>query len=251
MFGLTAAFEKPTSERVTKMLEAKAVVCSYGDSQVVNGISLSVRRGEVVTLLGRNGMGKNTFIKALMGIVPLSSGIVELDGANLSCLPSHKVAQAGIGYVPEGRRIFPNLSVRENLLVAARHGTNDTVRWTFESVFELFPGLLGRLDHGGEQLSGGEQQMVAIGRALLTNPKLLILDEATEGLAPLIRDAIWQCLKRLKDTGLAILVVDKNIDHLVKLAERHYVLEKGEVIWEGNSTAIVSYRDRLERSLGI
>ncbi|MGO9629915.1 MAG: ABC transporter ATP-binding protein, partial [Xanthobacteraceae bacterium] len=199
----------------------------------------SVGEGEMVTLLGRNGMGKTTTISTIMGLMPAAGGRIAFDGRQLGGLPPYRIAQAGLGLVPEGRQIFPTLNVEENLIAtaAARFGTP---RWRLADVYALFPSLAERRRNMGNQLSGGEQQMLAIGRSLMTNPKLLILDEATEGLAPLIRNEIWASLKKLKAEGQAILLVDKHIDALLKLADRHVVIEKGHVVWSGSSAALLS-----------
>ena len=221
------------------MLEVVGLAAGYGPAQVLFDVSLYVDTGEVVTLLGRNGMGKTTTISTIMGLLPARAGLASFEGRPLTGLPSYLVAQAGIGLVPEGRQIFPSLTVEENLIAtsASRCGEN---RWTLARVYDLFPTLLERRGHMGDQLSGGEQQMLAIGRALMTNPKLLILDEATEGLAPLVRAEIWQCLARLKRKGQAILIVDKHLRALVKLADRHVILEKGHVVWCGTSAALIA-----------
>jgi branched-chain amino acid transport system ATP-binding protein len=220
------------------MLTVDRIAASYGPAQVLFDISFEVRAGEVVTLLGRNGMGKTTTIKTLMGLLPVRGGDVTFDGKRLNALPSYRVAQRGLGLVPEGRHIFPTLSVEENLVATAarRHGE----AWTLARVYEFFPRLAERRANMGNQLSGGEQQMLAIGRALMTNPKLLILDEATEGLAPLIRAEIWACLDRLKREGQAILLVDKHLDALTKIADLHVVIEKGHVVWSGSSAALAA-----------
>jgi branched-chain amino acid transport system ATP-binding protein len=219
------------------MLTVEKLAAAYGPAQVLFDVGFTVDAGEVVTLIGRNGMGKTTTIHTLMGLLPALGGAATFEGKNLVGLPSYRIAQAGLGLVPEGRQVFPTLSVEENLIAtsAARFGT---ARWTLESVFAFFPSLSARRSNMGNQLSGGEQQMLAIGRALMTNPKLLILDEATEGLAPLIRAEIWACLARLKQEGQAILVVDKHLDALTKLADRHVVIEKGHVVWTGTSAAL-------------
>jgi branched-chain amino acid transport system ATP-binding protein len=219
------------------MLTVEKLAAAYGPAQVLFDVGFSVGAGEVVTLIGRNGMGKTTTIHTLMGLLPALGGAATFEGKNLVGLPSYRIAQAGLGLVPEGRQVFPTLSVEENLIAtsAARFGT---ARWTLESVFAFFPSLSARRSNMGNQLSGGEQQMLAIGRALMTNPKLLILDEATEGLAPLIRAEIWACLARLKQEGQAILVVDKHLDALTKLADRHVVIEKGHVVWTGSSSEL-------------
>ncbi len=219
------------------MLHVENLAAAYGPAQVLFDISFAVNDGEVVTLIGRNGMGKTTTIFALMGLVPPLSGHARFDGTSLIGLPPYRIAQAGIGLVPEGRQIFPTLSVEENLIAtnAARFGK---AQWTLQRVYQFFPSLAARKTNMGNQLSGGEQQMLAIGRALMTNPKLLILDEATEGLAPKIRTEIWNCLSLLKKEGQAILVVDKHLNALMKIADRHVVVEKGRVMWTGTSAEL-------------
>ena len=221
------------------MLTLEHLAAGYGPAQVLFGISFAVGTGEVVTLLGRNGMGKTTTIRALMGLVRVLGGAATFDGRPLIGRPPFAIAQAGLGLVPEGRQIFPTLTVEENLVAtaAARFGAP---RWTLERVYAFFPKLAERRRNAGGQLSGGEQQMLAIGRALMTNPKLLILDEATEGLAPLIRTEIWACLARLKAEGQAILLVDKHLDALTRIADRHVVLEKGHAVWTGTSAALTA-----------
>jgi branched-chain amino acid transport system ATP-binding protein len=233
------------------MLEVKGLETCYGPSQVLFGMEFTVGDGEVVTLLGRNGMGKTTTIKSVMGMIPTRAGEVSFRGRAIRGWPSYRVARAGLGLVPEGRRIFPNLSVRENLVATEANRTGLDNPWTFDKVIDLFPRLGERLDNWGNQLSGGEQQMLAIGRALLTNPLLLILDEATEGLAPLIRLEIWRCLERVKAMGQAILVIDKNLDHLLRIADRHYVVEKGQVVWSGSSAAFAADETIRERYMGV
>jgi branched-chain amino acid transport system ATP-binding protein len=221
------------------MLSVYSLASGYGPAQVLFDVSLQVKSGEVVTLLGRNGMGKTTTIRTIMGLVRAISGRMIFDGQRLNDLPPYRIAQAGIGLVPEGRQIFATLTVEENLVAtaAARFGAP---QWTLARVYDLFPVLSERRRNMGHELSGGEQQMLAIGRALMTNPKLLILDEATEGLAPLIRGEIWACLARLKQEGQSILLVDKHIDALMRLADRHVVIEKGAVVWTGDSHDLVS-----------
>lgn len=223
------------------MLEVSNLGCAYGQSKVLHDISLKIGEGEVVTLMGRNGMGKSTTIWSIMGLKDKLHGGVIFGGQDISGLPAHRVAELGIGLVPEGRRIFPNLTVEENLIATRKPGL-----WTLARVYDLFPRLQDRARNMGNELSGGEQQMLAIARALMRNPRLLILDEATEGLAPLVRNEIWGSLELLRSEGQAILVVDKHIDRLSALANRHYVVEKGHVVWEGNSTALVAERDRVE-----
>ena len=238
-------------DHAARMLEIDNIETCYGNSQVLFGVSLSIDRGRVVTLLGRNGMGKTTTVNSLMGIVPIRSGTVRFQGAEISGLPMHRIAQAGIGLVPEGRQIFPNLTTRENLVATAGNRMNRPEPWTLESVLEFFPVLKNRLSNLGSQLSGGEQQMLAIGRALMLNPRLLVLDEATEGLAPLIRREIWIRLRQLKERGQAILVIDKNLDALMELADRHYVIEKGRIVWQGDSEQLAADGEVKSRYLGV
>jgi branched-chain amino acid transport system ATP-binding protein len=233
------------------LLEIAAIQTFYGASQVLFGVTLSVREGQVVTLLGRNGMGKTTTVKSIMGVARYKSGRVSFAGHDLTGRRSYEIARAGIGYVPEGRHVFPNLTVRENILATERHRPEEIDPWTYEKVLALFPALRERAGYPGNALSGGEQQMVAISRALMTNPKLLILDEATEGLAPLIRREIWRCLEKLGASGLAILVIDKNVEHLLRIADHHYILEKGEVVWHGNSASLRNEKRLLEQHLGL
>jgi branched-chain amino acid transport system ATP-binding protein len=228
------------------MLEIRDLETAYGRSQVLFGINLEVPASHVVTLIGRNGMGKTTTVKSIMGITAPRRGEVRFHGQELRGRPSFRIAQAGIGLVPEGRQIFPNLTVRENLVATARGN-----RWTLDRVFALFPQLGERQGNYGNQLSGGEQQMLAIGRALMTNPKLLILDEATEGLAPLIRVEIYRSIERLKAEGLSILVIDKDVKALCRVADRHYVLEKGRVVWSGSSGELAANTELQHRYLGV
>ena len=233
------------------MLTLQGLEAAYGLSQVLFGISLSVDRGQMVTLLGRNGMGKTTTVRAVMGLLPLRCGQVHFDGRPLHGLAPHRVAQAGLGLVPEGRQVFPNLTVFENLVATAANRGSVPDPWTVERVFALFPQLAARARAMGGVLSGGEQQMLAIGRALMTNPRLLILDEATEGLAPLIRVEIWTCLESLKASGLAILLIDKHVEALTRLADQHYVLERGRVVWSGTSAELRTREDIRHRYLGV
>ena len=216
------------------MLTVENLDAGYGEAQILFGVDLSVGAGEVVTLLGRNGMGKTTTIRSIMGLIRPKAGRVSFGGVDLSGSAPFRLAQAGIGLVPEGRQIFPTLSVEENLIATAASRFGQP-RWTLERVYAFLPRLKERRANRGNQLSGGEQQMLAIGRALMTNPKLVILDEATEGLAPIIRQEIWACLSALKAEGESILVIDKNVDALAKIADRHIVLEKGRVVWRGSS----------------
>ena len=228
------------------MLELRNVETAYGPSQVLFGVTLDIAASQVVSLLGRNGMGKTTTVKSIMGLCTPKAGEIRFDGKPVRGLPSYRIAKAGIGLVPEGRQVFPNLTVRENLVATATHGA-----WTLSRVFDLFPQLKERQSNYGNQLSGGEQQMLAIGRALMTNPRLLILDEATEGLAPLIRQEIYRSIERLKAEGLSILVIDKDIRALSKVADRHYVLEKGRVVWAGSSAELTGNRELQHRYLGV
>ena len=233
------------------MLEINGLETAYGQSQVLFGMELKVGKGEVVTLLGRNGMGKTTTLHSVMGLVPSRSGNIRFQGQELRELPSYQIAKTGLSLVPEGRQIFPNLTVLENLVATASNRSQSENPWNLDRVFDLFPRLPNRIHHMGNQLSGGEQQMLAIGRALMTNPKLLILDEATEGLAPLIRNEIWNCVSNLKSAGQSILLVDKNIDALTRIADRHYIIEKGKVVWDGTSSELQGDQDLQHRFLGI
>ncbi|HKX37998.1 MAG TPA: ABC transporter ATP-binding protein [Burkholderiales bacterium] len=233
------------------MLQVERLETAYGPSQVLFGVSLEIGEGEVVTLLGRNGMGKTTTVLSIMGVVRPRAGEVRFSGQALAGQPSYRVAKAGLGLVPEGRQVFPNLTVRENLVATAANRSGRAAGWTLERVFGLFPNLRERQRHFGNQLSGGEQQMLAIGRALMTNPKLLILDEATEGLAPLVRAEIHRSIAQLKSEGLSILVIDKDVRALTRVADRHYVLEKGRVVWQGSSAELDEDRDMQHRYLGV
>jgi len=227
------------------MLEVANLETAYGRSQVLFGVSFQVLSSQVVSLLGRNGMGKTTTVRSIMGIVS-SSGKILFQGRELQRLPSYRVAKSGIGLVPEGRQIFPNLTVRENLVATAAKGP-----WTLKRVYDLFGQLKERESNYGNQLSGGEQQMLAIGRALMTNPKLLILDEATEGLAPLVRAEIYRSIEKLKAEGLSILIIDKDVRALSRVADRHYILEKGRVVWSGNSAGLLANQEIQHRYLGV
>ncbi|HLI12624.1 MAG TPA: ABC transporter ATP-binding protein [Alphaproteobacteria bacterium] len=233
------------------MLKVSRLAASYGESQVLFGIDFAIEAGEVVTLLGRNGMGKTTTVLSVMGIVPPRAGEVHFEGRPIHGLPAYRVAQRGLGLVPEGRQIFPNLTVRENLVATAANRLGSPRPWRLGTVLELFPALASRLDSPGVLLSGGEQQMLAIGRALMTNPRLLILDEATEGLAPLVRAEIWKVLTRLKQVGQSILVIDKNVEMLARIADRHYILEKGRIVWSGDSAALRNAVELQHRYLGV
>ena len=233
------------------MLRVAGLEGFYGASQALFGMDFAIDAGEVVTLMGRNGMGKTTTVHAIMGVLAQRRGVVEFEGRRVDHLPSFRIARLGLGLVPEGRQIFPNLSVRENLLAAAANRGGRANPWTIERTFEFFPRLAERQRNMGNQLSGGEQQMLAVGRALMTNPKLLILDEATEGLAPLIRQEIWSCLDKLKREGQAILVIDKSVGALIGLADRHHIVEKGRVVWSGTSDALARDSDLQHRYLGV
>jgi branched-chain amino acid transport system ATP-binding protein len=233
------------------MLEVTSLATAYGASQVLFELSFEVGAGEVVTLLGRNGMGKTTCVNTIMGIVPALAGAVHFEGQALTGMASHRIARSGLGLVPEGRQIFPNLSVHENLVATAANRHGATEPWTVSGIYALFPSLAARRGNMGNQLSGGEQQMLAIGRALMTNPKLLILDEATEGLAPLVRKEIWRVLEMLKQRDQAILVIDKNVDALTRIADRHYIIEKGTVVWQGESNALRADEAAQHRYLGV
>jgi branched-chain amino acid transport system ATP-binding protein len=229
------------------MLEVRDLETAYGRSQVLFGVNLRIEKGEVVSLLGRNGMGKTTTVRSIMGIARPKAGTISFENRALNNLPSYRIAQAGLGLVPEGRQVFPNLTVRENLVATARGDKP----WSLERVYKLFPHLEARKGNYGNQLSGGEQQMLAIARALMTNPRLLILDEATEGLAPLIRSEIYRSIEQLKAEGLSILVIDKDVKTLTKVADRHYVLEKGRVVWSGTSAELAADKSMQHRYLGV
>jgi len=233
------------------MLKVRDLETSYGPSQVLFGVDLDVGEGEVATLLGRNGMGKTTTINSIMGIVRPAAGSITFAGREVARLASFRTAQLGIGLVPEGRQVFPNLSVEENLVATAANRSGSAAPWTRERVYTLFPELAARRSSMGNLLSGGEQQMLAIGRALMTNPRLVILDEATEGLAPLIRQKIWSALAAIRSEGLAILVVDKNVSDLVRLADRHHIIEKGRIVWTGRSDDIRDDAALQQRYLGV
>jgi branched-chain amino acid transport system ATP-binding protein len=237
------------------MLELDGINAFYGQSQALFGMSLRVEAGEVVSLMGRNGMGKTTTIRTIMGLIRPQGGNVVFQGRDLGGMAPYKIAQLGLGLVPEGRQIFPNLTVRENLVATARaadtRGDSAPEPWTLARVNSLFPSLAERQGSMGNQLSGGEQQMLAVGRALMTNPKLLLLDEATEGLAPLIRAEIWSCLTDLKAAGQAILVIDKNVEALTEICDRHFIVEKGHLVWSGNSADLRANPDIQHQYLGV
>lgn len=234
------------------ILKLENVETYYGASQVLFGVNLAIAPGEVVTLMGRNGMGKTTTVRSIMGLTPSARGSIVFDGIDVSSRPPHKIARLGIGLVPEGRQIFPNLTVSENLVATSANNAGASDPWTIDRVVDLFPRLGERMKKYGRTLSGGEQQMLAIGRALMTNPKLMILDEATEGLAPLVRDEIWSCLEHnLKKAGQAILVIDKHPEAMARIADRHYVMEKGMIAWSGTSVELLADEDMQHRFLGV
>ena len=233
------------------MLIVDEIETFYGTSQALFGVSFEIRAGEVVTMLGRNGMGKSTSVRSVMGLTQIRSGSITFEGRPIHRKPSYAIARLGMGLVPEGRQIFPNLTVYENMVATAANRLNKPDPFTLESVLEIFPRLKERLKHYGNQLSGGEQQMLAVVRALMTNPKLLILDEATEGLAPLVRNEIWHALQMLKDGGQSILVIDKNLEALMKIADRHYIMEKGKVVWSGPTYDLARNDGLKSRYLGV
>ncbi|RLJ37991.1 ABC transporter ATP-binding protein [Acidovorax sp. 106] len=236
---------------MSALLEVQALETAYGPSQVLFGVAFSIHQGEVATLLGRNGMGKTTTVRSLLGLTPARAGSVRFRGERIDALAPDRIARMGLAVVPEGRQIFPNLSVKENLLAfAARRNATETP-WTLDRVVALFPRLQERFSNMGNQLSGGEQQMLAIGRALMTNPHLLILDEATEGLAPLIREEIWRCLDQLRAQGQTILVIDKYVRRLLQLADRHTIIERGKVVWQGDSPALAADPSLWHRYIGV
>ena len=233
------------------MLEVEGLESGYGLKKVLFGVSVGVAEGQVVTLMGRNGMGKTTTVHSIFGFVPARSGAVRFRGRDITRMAPHRIARLGLGLVPEGRQIFPNLSVHENLVATAANRRHVAMPWTTERIYDLFPALRERRRNMGNQLSGGEQQMLAIGRALMTNPVLLVLDEATEGLAPLIREEIWRCLNRLRGDAMSILLIDKNVDALAAFADRHYIIEKGRIVWQGDSASLRGDAALLSRYLGI
>ena len=233
------------------LLQIENLQAAYGSSQVLFGVNLEVYSGTVVSLLGRNGMGKTTTIRSLLGITQASAGKVRFSGQEVQQWPAYRISRLGIGLVPEGRQIFPLLTVRENLLATAANRHNLNSAWDLKKVYDLFPILQDRRDQLGNSLSGGEQQMLAIGRALMTNPKLLILDEATEGLAPLIRDEIWGVLESLKEQGQSILLIDKNLEQLMRLVDQHFLMERGRIVWEGTSKELQQNPELIRRYLGV
>ncbi len=235
----------------TALLAAREVCSGYGRGQVLFDVSLEIGEGEVVSLMGRNGMGKTTFIRTVMGVLPQRQGQIHFGQRVTRGMPVHRIAALGIGWVPEGRMVFPSLSVEENLIATASQKRAGAQPWTLDSVYELFPRLKERRRNGGNQLSGGEQQMLAIGRALMTNPRLLILDEATEGLSPKVRQEIWETLGHIKQRGQSILVVDKDVKALGRLADRHYMIEKGRIVWEGDTSSLLADEQLVRRYVGI
>jgi len=236
---------------MTAIVEGLGLETYYGASHVLHGVDFSVHTGEAVGLMGRNGMGKTTLIRTLLGQIPPRRGQVKIHGRLMTGAPPHQIARQGIGYVPEGRGIFPNLSVQENLIMAARPGIHGQTDWNVDRVLKVFPRLAERLFHGGQQLSGGEQQMLSIGRALMTNPSLLILDEATEGLAPLIAREIWRIIGTIRETGVATVVVDKNFAAVSAITDRNVILVKGRVVCEGSSAELQAQPDILRQHLGV
>jgi branched-chain amino acid transport system ATP-binding protein len=239
------------AETATSVLDLRNVETSYGLSRVLFGISLTIARGEMVSLLGRNGMGKTTTVRSIMGLTPPASGSIRFEGDEIRGLPPYRIAKRGIALVPEGRQVFPNLTARENLIATAANYGGASEPWTLETVLTLFPRLAERGASMANLLSGGEQQMLAIGRALMTNPRLLILDEATEGLAPRVREEIWRSLERLRANGQSILVIDKNVKALTRIADRHYIIERGRVVWAGSSPELAQASAIQHRYLGI
>jgi len=237
--------------RSEMLVEARGIHAYYGASHILHGVDFTIRRGETIGLMGRNGMGKTTLLKSMLGLLPPRKGNVLVHGRDMTRAAPHRIARAGIAYVPEGRGIFPNLSVRENLVMAARTGRDGRNDWTLDLVLATFPRLRERLKHGGQQLSGGEQQMLTIARALLTNPDLLILDEATEGLAPLVAQEIWRILRRIRTTGISSIIVDKNLSAVSAISDRNVVLVKGQVVFDGDSDTLRAQPESLRSWLGV
>jgi branched-chain amino acid transport system ATP-binding protein len=234
------------------LLNVSSLAAGYGASQVLFDINFCASEGQVITLLGRNGMGRSTSIKCLFGMLPVLGGVIEFNGRRIDNIPSHQIARLGLGLVPEGRQIFPNLTVDENLVATSRVASNGKkYEWTLERIYRFFPQLGERRAHMGDQLSGGEQQMLSIGRALMTNPRVVVLDEATEGLAPLIRAEIWAALKELKSQGMTLVVIDKNLGPLLELADRHFIIEKGRIVWSGDSASLRSESHIVHEYLGV
>jgi branched-chain amino acid transport system ATP-binding protein len=248
---MNAATMPPQVAARPALLEIDDLRAAYGGSQVLFGIGLRIGSGDVATLLGRNGMGKTTTVRALLGLLPPSAGTVRFLGERIDGLAPDRIARMGLALVPEGRQIFPNLSVSENLRAFAAQRNRSAEPWTLERVYDLFPRLAERSRHMGNQLSGGEQQMLAIGRALMTNPHLLVLDEATEGLAPLVREEIWRCLAQLRARGQSILVIDKYVQRLVALADTHTIVQRGQVVWQGDSAALAAQPELWQRYIGV
>ena len=243
--------DKARDKPVEALIDGRGLNTCYGASHILRDVDFAVGRGETVGLMGRNGMGKSTLLKTLMGLVKPRSGSVRVMGRDMTGRTPYEIAQLGVAYVPEGRGIFGNLSVVENLKMAARSGVGGRRDWTYERVLETFPRLKERLGHGGQQLSGGEQQMLTIGRALMTNPEVLILDEATEGLAPLIARDIWRICGLIRESGISSVIVDKNWKHVTRITDRNVILVKGEVVFEGSSEALVAQPKLLEQYLGV
>jgi len=239
------------AENNTPLIEAKGLHTYYGDSHILHGIDLTIYRNETVSLIGRNGMGKTTTLRSLIGLTPPKQGTVKINGKDMTTSPVFKIVHEGIAYVPEDRGVFPNLSVHENLIMAARPGPQGREDWPLDRVMELFPRLEERLAFMGNQLSGGEQQMLTIGRALMTNPDLILLDEATEGLAPLLRKSIWSVVKQIKAAGIATIIVDKDIRALLEIADRNIIIEKGVIIYEGNSERLIEEPEILQKYVGV
>jgi branched-chain amino acid transport system ATP-binding protein len=233
------------------ILEGQRLDTYYGQSHILRGVSLAIQPGDTIGLMGRNGMGKTTLIRTLVGLVKPRRGEIRIDGKDATRAPTHAIARRGVAYVPEGRGIFATLSVAENLAIAERTGADGSRRWTQKTVLELFPRLAERIDNGGDQLSGGEQQMLAIGRALVTNPRLLILDEATEGLAPIVRDEIWKTIRLIRETGMATVIVDKTVAAVTAIADRVVILVKGEVVFEAPPAELLAKPDFMHRTLGV
>jgi branched-chain amino acid transport system ATP-binding protein len=242
---------KPAASKHVSTLEGRALNTYYGQSHILRDVTFAIRPGETIGLMGRNGMGKTTLIRTLVGLVRPRSGCIEIEGRDMTRAPAHAIARCGIAYVPEGRGIFASLSVEENLAIAERPEAEGTTRWTRERVLALFPRLAERLGNRGDQLSGGEQQMLAIGRALLTSPRVLILDEATEGLAPIVREEIWNTIRLIRETGMATVIVDKTVSAVTGIADRIVILVKGEVVFEGTPAELRANPELMHRSLGV
>ena len=233
------------------LIEASGLNTFYGESHILHDLDFHLQAGETIGLMGRNGMGKSTLLKTLLGIVAARSGEIRIRGQAARDLPTHRIAHLGVAYVPEGRGIFGNLSVRENLIMCARPGLQGQTDWTFQRVLDQFPRLAERLEHGGQQLSGGEQQMLSIGRALMTNPDVLILDEATEGLAPLIAKEIWRICELIRDSGISSIIVDKNWKHVTQITTRNLVMVKGEWVFNGSTQDLMRQPEQLQQWLGV